>query len=103
MVNNNPSGINQFTRDNIETLEAIMEMLQDGAVSIFDVTLTQNVSNATASRLLSTLERAGIVESYLTKRTKNGKATAGVSKLWKLTAAYQKDLAAFEPRQLVRA
>ncbi len=100
----NRLGINQFTTQAVETLEGIMQQLDaDESVTIFDVALVQRVQEETASRLLNSLEKAGIVQSEWEKfnRVSHGQPMTHARKRYRLTAAYYKGLAVFEPRRLV--
>lgn len=101
---NNQIGINQHTADAIETLEGIMQQLAaEESVTVFDVTLVQRVADDTARRLLRSLEMAGIIEGVWAKATRisDGQPKDHAKKHYRLTAAYHKGLAVFEPRRLV--
>ncbi len=102
---NNLRGKNQFQEGRIRELKALMNLLKDGPVGIYDVTLTQCVDRETARSLLGSLEKAGIAESYYAKATRirRNESVEVRTKLWRLARAYHLGLAVFEPSRMVRA
>lgn len=84
----------------LEALQGIMLQLQKGPVSLFDVALEQHIREANASRLLKSLVAAGIVEEERVRRIKHGAPHDVSTKRWKLTEAYQRGPAVFEPHRI---
>ncbi len=100
----NVLGINQHTVEAIEALQGIMQQLAtDESVTIFDVALVQHIAEDIAGRLLNSLEKAGIVRSEWEKFTRisHGQPLTHVRKRYRLTPAYHRGLAVFEPTRLV--
>lgn len=84
----------------LEALQGIMRQLQNGPVSLFDVALEQQIREANASKLLRSLEAAGITEAEKVRRIKRRLPHDVSTKRWRLTEAYRNGLVAFEPHRI---